>query len=877
MAIFRRIGNLFHRAEVNREIDAELQAHIDMRIEENKARGMSREEARRDALQRFGNPTATREHVLSADAALGLDLLWNDVRYAARQLSKSPGFTVTAVLTLSIGIGLNTSIFSSMDAVVLHPLAVPAMDRVVTIAEQDRSGYHAVALANYEDWVRHSRSFEEFSVRNETAMTLTGAGDAAQVQIARSSAGFFSVLRIRAVLGRVFVDDECREGRDHVALLNYGFWQRHFAADPAVIGRTIELNERVYTIVGVLPKSVQYPSLADIFVPFAPTPAERGNRIDRDYFVLARLRDGISVKQAQSEMHILAGHLAEAYPATNQGWGAHVEPLLDGINGDYTPLYYRLVMGATLFVLLIVCANIANLQFARGIDHRPQIAMRVALGAKRTRIVRQVLIETMLLALAGAAAGLVLAKLNLQVMGAYMPPRVARFMAGWDNVSLNGRAFLFSVGAALAAGIVSGIAPALDALRINVADQLKAGSRASTGAAGAHRLRGAFAVAQVSLAVALVIGAALLSKGMLWMLHRPDVYAPKTILTFNVSLPPTRYDTPRKQAAWYNDSLAKLRALPGVTHANVATALPYNDNAWLVECAIESRPTLPGKTQSALHLPVSPGYFSQFHIPIVAGRGFTASDTPDTLPVAVVSRRFVTQYFPSENPIGHRVRLGGNTVHEPWLTIVGVADEVSYGLWDQTPRAAVYMDAAQVPSPGTEYAMTTTGDPLALAPAARKALVSIDPALPINTVETYQQLENDNLTGLMYASFMLAMDAVIALLLSAIGIFGVMANLVGERTREIGVRLAMGARREDVLRMILARASRLTAVGLGVGLVLTYGLTRLVANLLVGVRPDDPVVFIGITVAIAGIALGSSWIPARRASRVDPMQALRSE
>ena len=877
MSLARRFRNLFHREDINREIDAELQAHIDMYVDDKMRQGLPHAVARREALLRFGNPTSTRERVTAVDAVLGLDLLWNDLRYATRQLLKSPGFTLTSILTLAIGIGLNTSIFSSMDAVVLRPLAVPAMNRVVTIAEQDRSGYHAVALANYEDWVRQSHAFEELSVRKEAAMTLTGAGDAAQVETSRTSAGFFTILRIKPVLGRVFVDDECHEGRDHVALLNYGFWQRRFAADPTVLGRTIELNERVFTIVGVLPKSVQYPSMADIFIPFAPTPAERSNRIDHDYFVLARLHDGVSVKQAQSEMQALAGHLAQAYPATNQGWGVHVELLLDGINGDYTPLYYRLIMGATLFVLLVVCANIANLQFARGIERRPQIAMRVALGAKRSRIVRQMLIETMLLALAGAAAGLVFAQFSLHVMNLYMPPRVARFMAGWENISVNGRAFLFSVVAALTAGIVAGIAPALDALRINIADQLKAGSRSTTGSAGAHRLRSAFAIAQVSLAVALVIGAALMSKGMFWLLHLADVYQPRTVLTFNVALPPARYDTPRKQVAWLSDSLAKLRALPGVTHANVTTALPYDDNAWLVDCDIENQPALPGKSQSALHLPVSPGYFSQFHISIVAGRGFTSSDTPDTLPVAVVSRRFVTQYFPGQSPIGHRIHLGGKDMHEPWLTIVGVAQEVSYGLWDPMPRAAVYMDALQVPSPSTEYAITTTGSPLALAPAARKALVSIDPVLPINTVETYQQLENDNLTGLMYASVMLALDAVIALLLAAIGIFGVMANLVGERTREIGVRLAMGARREDVLRMILARASRLTGIGLGAGLVLAYCLARLVANLLRGVRPDDPLVFLVISLIIAAIAIVSSWIPARRASRVDPLQALRSE
>jgi len=384
-------------------------------------------------------------------------------------------------------------------------------------------------------------------------------------------------------------------------------------------------------------------------------------------------------------------------------------------------------------------------------------------------------------------------------------------------------------------------------------------------------------VAQIALAVALVFGAALMSKGMNVWLHAADFYEPGKMLTFNVKLPATRYDTPQKQAAWYADSLARLRALPGVTHAELTPALPYDDNGWLRDVDIENRPTVPGKFQSALNLPVTSGYFTELRIPIVTGRGFGPGDSLETLPVAVVSERFVAQYFPGENPVGHRIHMGGRASHEPWLTIVGVAKETSYSLWDQTPHAAVYMDALQVPPSGTEYAITTNGDPLALAPAARKALASLDPALPLNTVETYEQLLRDNLTGLMYAAGSLSLDGIIALLLAAIGIFGVMANLVGERTREIGVRLALGARREDVLGMILRRASWLTGTGVCLGLGMAYALARLVANLLRGVRPDDPVVFAGITATIVMIALIASWLPARRASRIDPMVALRDE
>ncbi len=878
MAIFRRIANLIHRSNVDREIDAELESHIAMRIDENIANGMAPVEARRDALVRFGNTTATREHVLAADAALGIESFWADVRYAWRQLIKSPGFTVTAAITLALGIGANTAIFSSMDAVVLRPLAVPAMDRVVTVFErQDRSGDRSVALANYFDWSRQTRSFEELAVRTGADMSLTGAGDAAHVHAEMTSADFFTVLRIQPVLGRLFVADECRPGRDSVALLNYGFWQRRFAGNPRIVGQKIDLDHRTYTVIGILPKSVQYPSEADIFLPLAPSPQQIANRSDHDYLVNGRLRDGVTVNQAQAELRTIAEHLATTYPSTNLGWTVRIEPLLDGINGDLTPLYYRLVMGATLFVLLIVCANVANLQFARGIERRPEIAMRTALGASRTRLLRQLLTENLLLGLIGAVGGLLFGALYLRLTLVLMPERVARHMSGWSNISLNGRVFAFSLLLALLAGLISGFAPALEALRLNLGDQLKAGSRGTTGSARSHRLRSIFAIAQVSLAVALVIGAALMSKGMRAQLHVADGYEPQKILTFGITLPASRYDTPQKQAAWYNDSLAKLRALPGVTHANVTTALPYSDYARNREFQIEYRPAAPGKDQSALDLPVSPDYFSAFHIGIVAGRKFETGDSAQSTPVAIVSRRFADRYFPTQNPLGHRIRMGGRDSREPWVTIVGIADEAKYTLWDQNEYAAVYLDAAQVPPAGATYAVATDGDPLALAGSARRALASIDPGLPLDTLETYRQLLNENLVGLMYAAGMIAFDALVALFLAAIGIFGVMANLVGERTREIGVRLAMGARREDVLGMILRRATRLTAIGLGTGLVLAFCLARLVANLLRGVRPDDPVVFMGIAVAIAAVALASSWIPARRASRVDPMKALRSE
>ena len=805
--------------------------------------------------------------------------LLQDVRYAFRQLWKSPGFTVTAVLTLAIGIGVNTASFSIMDAVVLRPLAVPDLDHVMVVNEQKNHGDpQQVALANFQDWQRLNRSFEEMAVRQPADLSLTGSGDAVHVQAEYESTNFFSVLRANPLLGRVFLPSEAVPGQDSEAILSYPFWRTHFGSNSSVVGTKVELDQRAYTVVGVMPKGMQYPSVADVFLPFAPTQDQLADRSARNYLVIGRLRKGVSAAEAQADLDIISGRLAAAYPATNLGLQAKLDPLLDSVNGSQTDLYFNLVQGATLFVLLVVCANIANLQFARGIARRPEIAMRTALGAGRGRLLRQLLTENILLGLLGGAGGLLFALGYMQISKATMPERVARYLAGWQNISLNGRALGFSLTLALLAGLISGFAPALEALRINLVDQLKCGSRSVLGTGRSRKLRNLLAVAQISLAVALVIGASLMCKGMLGMLHKGDAYRPGRTLTFDMQLPTARYDTPQKIASWYADSLARLRALPGVEQAEVTQAMPFSDYAWLDDVQIENRPLAPGQSQSALRIPVSAGYFAATHIAMIAGRGFTASDDLHSQPVAIVSRGFVGQYFPGENPIGHRVRFGSDGKNQtPWLSIAGVADEVSYSLWDRSRTVTVYMDEAQLPRPDMTYSIVTAGDPLAMATAARKTLAAIDPTLPLDGLNSYAGFLREKLTGLFYVAGMLGFDALVALLLAAIGIFGVMANLVGERTREIGVRLAMGAQREDVLRMILRRAVALTGAGVGIGLVLAFALAHGVANLLYEVSPNDPVVFSSITATIAAVALLASWLPARRAARIDPMVALRDE
>jgi putative ABC transport system permease protein len=600
------------------------------------------------------------------------------------------------------------------------------------------------------------------------------------------------------------------------------------------------------------------------------------DRKSHDYEVIGRLKEGVTVRQAQAEMRIVATQLARQYPATNQNWSVHVEPLLDVINGPYTPAYYRMMLGGTLFVLMVVCANVANLQLARGIARRPEIAMRSAMGATRWRVLRQLLTENILLGFAGALGGIAFGALCLRLIVAAMPPRVARFVAGWSNISLDGRALAFSLLLAGVAGVVAGLAPALDCLRVSAIDNLKAGSRGATGSGRTHRLRNFFAIAQIALAVSLVIGATLVSKGLNVWFHLPDRYHPDQTLTFSLTLPATRYATPEQRSNLYTAALARLRSLPGVSHAELTTALPYEDSGWARDIEIEKRPALSGKLQDAYYMPISAGYLNALNIPITAGRPFSANDSLLSAPVAIVSERFVHEYFPVESPLGHRVRMGQDS-HEPWLTIVGVAKETDYSLWDPTVHPAVYVNSMQAAPVSTRFLLTTGGDPIALAQSVQAAIAHLDPLLPVDAIQTYRQLLRDNLTGLMYVVAMLGFDGAFALFLAAIGIFAAMSNLVMERRREIGVRLALGARRENVLNLMLARAGKLVVIGVAGGLVFAFLLASGLRSLLQGVKPNDPLVYAGVAGVIASIALLSSWLPARRAVQADPMKALREE
>jgi putative ABC transport system permease protein len=493
-------------------------------------------------------------------------------------------------------------------------------------------------------------------------------------------------------------------------------------------------------------------------------------------------------------------------------------------------------------------------------------------------LLRHLLTENLVLGGLGAAGGLVLAAICMHLCVIAMPKSIEKYISGWSNISLNGRALAFSLILALAAGLISGLMPALKALRVDLVAQLKEGSRTTSASRETHRLRDLFSVSQIAFSVLLVIGAALMCKGMWSMLRVADVYQPKQVLTFHLDLPAGHYATDERRAAWFTDSLEKLRALPGVTHAEITTALPHGQEAWSDDFRIENRPVLPGKFQSAVRLAITDGYFDALHIPRVSGRHFNRSDSIHTPPVAIVSRKFAEMYFSGKSPIGLRIQMGtAGSPQARWARIVGVVDDVNY-LWvDRATEPAVYLNAVQIPPAGATYVLTIGGNPMASVAGVRQALGAIDPTIPLDEVQTYETYLNVEFTGLIYAATILTIDALIALLLAAIGIFGVLANMVAERTQEIGVRIALGAGPQVVLAMILRRAALLTGIGVVVGTVLAAGLARLSANLLFGVSPGDPAVFVSIIAAITVIAFLVSWGPARRAASIDPMRALRTE
>ncbi|HUY14396.1 MAG TPA: ABC transporter permease [Terriglobia bacterium] len=811
-----------------------------------------------------------------------MGILLQDLRFGLRMLAKNPGFTAVAVMTLALGIGANTTMFSVADAFLVKPLSLPHLSRLVMLRETGTGeGWEgsSTSPADFLEWKKHCASFESLAAYRWEDVNITGGEAPERVQSVQATANFFHTLGVGPVLGRSFANGEDEPGHDGVVVLSYGLWKSRFAADPRTIGREVMLNGRPYSIIGVMGKNFEFPLAVDLWTPLAMTPQQALIRDLRDLDVVARLRPGVSQRQALAEMNVIMQQLAKAYPKTNRGWKALIISAREFVNGDLTRDYTLMLLAAAGFVLLIACANVANLQFARATTRRKEIAVRSALGASRWRVARQLLTESILLGLAGAGLGLLIAAWSLGLILSGMPANVAKLVGGWNAIRLDSSALGFTAVIGVMSGILSGLLPALKTSNPDLNTSLKEGGRASTGDRSHHGLRGILVVAQMALAVILLVGAGLTVKGFRGLVRTQAQFSPEHVLTIGINLPADRYPDSTAKIQFYGRIIDKLRSLPGVQSAAASTTFPLSNSGgpWTRFRVEGQTPPKAKDLHGGEFLSVSSSYFRLMQIPLLRGRSFGAGDNVHSLPVTLINAKLARRIWPHQNPIGKHIRIVQRGSDGPWLTVVGVVGDVTYDWTDGGPEPAIYRPYTQAPLSESLLAVRTAGDAASLAAPARAAIAAIDPELPASNVMTLARAIYESIVGLDYLGFMMAALGLIALSLASVGVFGVMSYSVTERVHEIGIRMALGASRNDVLQMIVWRGMSMTLLGLAIGLPGAYSLARLLSSILFGVQATDRAVFFAVPVTLSLVALLACYIPARRASKVDPMVALRNE
>ena len=805
-----------------------------------------------------------------------------DIRYGARMLWKHRLATLVCAVALALGIGANTAIFSIAEAFLLHPVPFENVDRIAALIDtrpQQNIDRNSVAPATYLEWQELAKSFEKLGAYAWDEVNLTGAREPVKIEGFDVTANFFDVIGVRPKMGRVFLPEEQHSGKDQEIILSYGLWERQFASDPNVLGKNVKVDGKSYTIVGVMNKGFIYPLPAEAWMPIDLDPLQHSMRDSRYLWVLGRTKPHVSVTEASAEMDAITKRQAEAYPDNYKGWRLRVMPLREFATDDLTRQYTLLLLGAVGFVLLIACADVANVQFARVTGRQKELAVRAAMGASRARIVWQLLTESVLLALLGGVLGLIFAQWYITLILVNMPPDVERFIAGWGTISLDAGALLFTMGIALLSGILAGIGPALMTSRTNLSETLKEGSRGSSGR-GRYRLRNALVVAEIALSLVLLVGAGLLVKGFQALLSVNERYRPESLLTLNLSLPELQYKQKPGRISFHEQTLQRLAQIPNVQSAAMATDIPYANGggANFQTFSVENRqPKQRGELTMATVETVSPNYFGLMEIPLRAGRELKDSDADGTLPVAVISRSLARRYFPEENPLGKKIKVGEADGAAPWMTIVGIADDVHYSWIHKEDVPTLYRSYRQAPPYYVSLVLRTTGDPLGVVPAVRREIAAVDPDLPLFNIKAMDKVISESILGIAYVAVMMGVLGIIALVLASVGVYGVMSYAVTERTNEIGIRMAMGATANDIRRLVLGKGTLLTMIGMGIGLPIAFALATALSSLLFGVRAADPVAFIGLPLILAGVATFASYLPARRALRVDPIVALRYE
>jgi predicted permease len=879
-----RLRALFFKFKMEEELNEEVRFHLEREMEENIARGMTPEEARFAALRSFGGVERVKEGSRDVRGIRLLEELWQDLRYGVRVLIKNPGFTLIAVLTLALGIGANTAIFSVVNGALLR--ALPYRDPAgLVMVWANRPQLQAqlgledfpVTAADFVDWRDQNQVFEQMAAMRPQSLNLTGSGEPEVLVGVRASASLFSLLGVRAVIGRAFLPDEDKAGAHRVVMLSHGLWQRRWAGSAEIIGQTIRLDNDAYTVIGVLPPGFNYPRKGefpayfesfgkfDLYLPIAFTPAELNNR-DRGYLaVLARLRPSVSIARAQAEMDAIARRLTEQYPQTNTDKGVRLEPLHRQVVGKARKALLVL-LGAVGCLLLLACANVANLSLSRAAGRASEIAIRAALGAGRGRIVRQMLTESLMIALAGGALGLWLAWWGVKLAPAISPDYLPRA----DDIRLDTSVAGFTFIVSLLTGIMFGLLPALQASRLDINETLKEGGRNAADGPRRH-LRSFLVVGEVALAFVLLVSAGLLLKSFVRLVGVDPGLDPQRVLTMDILLPRAKY-AGVERAAFFQRALERVRTLPGVEAAGAVSPLPLSGAHSSTAFSIEGRPPSPGQTIQAGRRWASPDYFKTLRIPLRTGRLFGESDGAEATPVVVINESLARQYFANENPLGKRLAFDST-----WREIVGVAKDVKYSGLEDEAGPEFYLPMAQVPAVFMTLVVRASGDPAPMAPAVRAQIWAVDKDQPVSNIRTMEQLLANSVAPRRFNLLLLGAFALAGLTLAGIGLYGALSYTVAQRTREIGVRMALGAQTSDALRLVIGEGMKLALIGALLGLGGALALTRLMKTLLFEVSATDPLTFIVIAAVLIIVALLACYIPARRATKVDPIVALRYE
>jgi len=806
--------------------------------------------------------------------------LWRDVRYSARMLGSSPGFAITAVLTMALGIGATTAIFSLCDAMLWKPVPLPHLDRLVMVAESvagDLQDWNAATPADLKDIESQSHTIDHPATWQREEANLSGTGEPERVGQTLVSANFFDVAGVQPAIGRGLRPGEDQRGDDREVILSDGLWRRRFAGASSAIGQSIRIDDRNFTIIGIMPRGFDFPIGTDVWTPLALAAAERNSRKAEILQAIGRLKAGRSVQEAAAEIQGIGARLAKAYPDTNEKRYFIVWPAARLVIDYITERYLLMLLWAVILVLLIACANVANLQFARATGRLREVAVRRALGAGRATVIAQLVTESVLLSLMGAALGLLVAKAGLNAMQAGMPAEVRRYVLGFNDMSLDYRTLLFTGIAAVLSGIVAGVAPAWQCSHPNLSAALKEGGRSTSVGKGRQHVRNALVAIEVALALVLLVGAGLMVRGFRTLVKTGESMEPATLLTFRLSITEQKYREEYQVSDYYRQVIDRVKVLPGVRSVVAVSALPYGNHSSTRFFTVKGRQVEPGNQPWAMYQVTTPGFFETLHLPLRAGRLLNERDGSHAAPAAVISEGMAERLWTNESPIGRQIKMGTQDANGPWLTVVGVVGDVTHNPYDRVPRWSVYVPSEQSPTRAMDVAVRTAGDPLSVAPAVMAAVRSIDRDEPIADVRTMTKSIHDSALGLNYVAALMGVFGGIALLLAAVGVYGVMAYLVSEQTQEIGVRVALGAPARSVLQMIFRRGMLTVGLGMAVGLPVAFMFAHLMASLVYGVKATDPATFIGIPIALAATAALAIYVPAQRAMKIEPTLALRYE